>query len=150
MGADARVPRGAPRLSGAGDPEVGRRAERTFHVDDGAIEAFAAVSGDRNPVHLDDAYAATTRFGGRVAHGMLTAAYFSALLAGELPGPGSVYLGQRLRFTAPVRPGDDVRCEVAVTAWDGARRRATLSTRAWVGDTLVVDGEATVLVPAPA
>ncbi len=150
MGADARVPRGAPRLSGAGDAEVGRRAERTFHVDDGAIEAFAAVSGDRNPVHLDDAYAATTRFGGRVAHGMLTAAYFSALLAGELPGPGSVYLGQRLRFTAPVRPGDDVRCEVAVTAWDGARRRATLSTRAWVGDRLVVDGEATVLVPAPA
>jgi 3-hydroxybutyryl-CoA dehydratase len=132
----------------AGDPEIGRRAERTFHVDDAAIEAFAGLSGDRNPVHLDDAYAATTPFGGRVAHGMLTAAFFSALLAGELPGPGTIYLGQKLRFTAPVRPGDDVRCEVAVTAWDAARRRATLATRAWVGETLVVDGEATVLVPA--
>jgi 3-hydroxybutyryl-CoA dehydratase len=78
---------------------------------------------------------------------MLTAAFFSALLAGELPGPGTIYLAQKLRFTAPVRPGDDVRCEVAVTAWDAARRRATLATRAWVGETLVVDGEATVLVP---
>jgi 3-hydroxybutyryl-CoA dehydratase len=131
----------------AGDPQVGRRAERTFHVDDAAILAFADVSGDRNPMHLDDAYAAATPLGGRVAHGMLTAAFFSALLAGELPGPGSIYLGQRLRFTAPVRPGDDVRCQVAVTAWDARRRRATLSTRAWVGETLVVDGEATVLVP---
>lgn len=130
-----------------GDIQIGRRAERTFHVDDAAIEAFAALSGDRNPVHLDDAYAATTRFGGRIAHGMLTGGFFSALLAGDLPGPGSVYLGQRLRFTAPVRPGDVVRCEVAVTAWDAARRRATLSTRAWVGETLVVDGEAVVLVP---
>jgi 3-hydroxybutyryl-CoA dehydratase len=132
----------------AGDPEVGRSAERTFHVDDAAIERFADLSGDRNPVHLDDAFAATTPFRGRVAHGMLTAAFFSALLAGELPGPGTVYLGQRLRFTAPVRPGDDVRCEVEVTAWDAARRRATLSTRAWVGETIVVDGEATVLLPA--
>jgi 3-hydroxybutyryl-CoA dehydratase len=129
---------------------IGSRAERTFHVDDAAIVAFAAVSGDRNPVHLDDAYAATTPFGGRVAHGMLTASFFSALLANEVPGPGVVYLGQRLRFTAPVRPGDDVRCEVCVTAWDEGRRRATLATRAWVGDVQVVDGEATVLVPAEA
>jgi 3-hydroxybutyryl-CoA dehydratase len=134
----------------AGDPEVGASAERTFRVDDAAIEAFAAVSGDRNPVHLDDAYAARTPFGGRVAHGMLTAAFLSALLAGELPGPGTIYLGQALRFTAPVRPGDDVRCQVTVTGWDAARRRATLGTRAWVGETLVVDGEATVLVPAGA
>jgi len=130
--------------------EVGSRAERTFHVDDARIEAFADVSGDRNPVHLDDAYAAGTRFGGRVAHGMLTAAFFSGLLANDLPGPGTIYLGQQLRFTAPVRPGDDVRCEVEVTAWDEGRRRATLATRAWVGETQVVDGEASVLVPAGA
>ncbi len=127
---------------------IGSRAERIVHVSDATIEAFAAVSGDHNPVHLDDAYAATTPFRGRVAHGMLTAAFFSALLANDLPGPGVIYLGQKLRFTAPVRPGDDVRCEVEVTAWDADRRRATLATRAWVGETQVVDGEASVLVPA--
>jgi 3-hydroxybutyryl-CoA dehydratase len=131
----------------SGPLRVGDRAERTVHVSDATIEAFAAVSGDRNPVHLDAAYAATTPFRGRVAHGMLTAAYFSALIASDLPGPGTIYLGQRLRFTAPVRPGDDVRCEVEVTAWDEGRRRATLATRAWVGDTQVVDGEATVIAP---
>jgi 3-hydroxybutyryl-CoA dehydratase len=129
---------------------IGSRAERIVHVSDATIEAFAAVSGDRNPVHLDDAYAATTPFRGRVAHGMLTAAFFSALLANDLPGPGVIYLGQKLRFTAPVRPGDDVRCEVEVTAWDEDRRRATLATRAWVGETQVVDGEASVLVPGDA
>jgi 3-hydroxybutyryl-CoA dehydratase len=128
-------------------PRIGSRAERTFHVSDATIEAFAAVSGDRNPVHLDDAYAATTPFRGRVAHGMLTAAFLSAVIAGDMPGPGTIYLGQRLRFTAPVRPGDDVRCEVEVTAWDDGRRRATLATRAWVRETQVVDGEASVLVP---
>jgi 3-hydroxybutyryl-CoA dehydratase len=131
----------------SGALRIGSRAERTFHVSDAAIAAFADVSGDRNPVHLDDAYAHTTPFRGRVAHGMLTGAFFSALLAGDLPGPGTIYLGQRLRFTAPVRPGDDVRCEVEVTAWDEGRRRATLATRAWVGDTQVVDGEATVIAP---
>ena len=129
---------------------IGSRAERIVHVSDATIEAFAAVSGDHNPVHLDDAYAAATPFRGRVAHGMLTAAFFSALLADDLPGPGVIYLGQKLRFTAPVRPGDDVRCEVEVTAWDEDRRRATLATRAWVGETQVVDGEASVLVPADA
>ena len=129
---------------------VGSRAERIVRVSDAMIEAFAAVSGDRNPVHLDGAYAATTLFRGRVAHGMLTAAFFSGLLAHDLPGPGVIYLGQKLRFTAPVRPGDDVRCEVEVTSWDEDRRRATLATRAWVGETQVVDGEASVLVPANA
>jgi 3-hydroxybutyryl-CoA dehydratase len=131
----------------SGPLRVGSRAERTFHVDDAAIRAFADVSGDRNPVHLDDEFAAATPFGGRVAHGMLTAAFFSGLLANDVPGPGTIYLGQRLRFTAPVRPGDDVRCEVEVTALDEGRGRATLATRAYVGETQVVDGEATVLVP---
>jgi 3-hydroxybutyryl-CoA dehydratase len=127
--------------------EAGSRAERTFSVDDARIRAFADVSGDHNPVHLDAAYAAGTRFGGRVAHGMLTAAFFSSVIANDLPGPGTIYLGQTLRFTAPVRPGDDVRCEVVVTALDAGRGRATLATRAYVGDTLVADGEARVLLP---
>ena len=132
----------------SGGPAIGTRAERVFHVGDEQIRAFAAVSGDHNPVHLDDAYAASTPFRGRVAHGMLTASFFSTMLASDLPGPGTIYLSQRLAFTHPVRPGDDVRCELEVVALDEARRRATLATQAWVGDTLVVDGQATVRLPS--
>ena len=127
---------------------IGQSCERAFHVDDAAIEAFGVASGDRNPIHFDDAAGAASRFGGRVAHGMLTAAFISALIGNELPGPGAIYLSQQLRFLAPVRPDDDVRCRVEVTAWDADRSRATLATQAWVGDTLVVDGEARVIAPA--
>jgi 3-hydroxybutyryl-CoA dehydratase len=122
---------------------VGDRAERRVLVTDELLEHFAQATGDRNPIHFDDAYAAETRFGGRIAHGMLVGGLISALLANELPGPGTIYLGQELRFRAPVRPGDQVRCEVEVTELDG--RRITLATRAWVGETLVVDGTARVL-----
>jgi 3-hydroxybutyryl-CoA dehydratase len=125
---------------------VGDRAERTVRVGDEQLEQFAAATGDRNPIHFDDAYAEQTRFGGRIAHGMLVGGLISSLLANELPGPGTVYLGQELRFRAPVRPGDDVRCEVEVTEVD-ERGRITLATRAWVGGTLVVDGTARVLAP---
>ena len=128
---------------------VGDRAEQHVVVGDNELEQFAAATGDRNPIHFDDAYAATTRFGGRIAHGMLVGGLISSLIANDLPGPGSVYLGQQLRFRAPVRPGDQVRCEVEVTEID-ERGRVTLATRAWVGDTLVVDGEAKVLAPEPA
>lgn len=126
--------------------EVGDRAERTFQVSDETIEAFAQACGDRNPLHFDEQFAAGTRFGGRIAHGMLTAGFISAVIGNDLPGPGSVYLGQELRFRAPVRPGDQVRCEVLV-AEVAERGRATLETRAWVGETLVVEGIARVLVP---
>jgi len=126
---------------------VGDRAERRIVIGDEQLELFAQATGDRNPVHFDDAYAASTRFGGRIAHGMLVAGVISALLASDLPGPGTVYLGQELRFRAPVRPGDEVRCEVQVTEL-GERGRVALATRAWVGDTLVVDGTARVLAPA--
>lgn len=129
---------------------VGDRAERSVVVDDERLEQFAAATGDRNPIHFDDAYAAQTRFGGRIAHGLLVGGIISALLANDLPGPGTVYLGQTLRFLAPVRPGDLVRCEVEVTAFEPRRRRAVLATRAWVGETQVVDGEATVIAPETA
>ena len=122
---------------------IGDRAERLLVVSDEQLEQFALATGDRNPIHFDDAYAAETRFGGRIAHGMLVGGLISALLAGQLPGPGTIYLGQELRFRAPVRPGDQVRCEVEVTELEG--RRITLATRAWVGETLVVDGTARVL-----
>jgi 3-hydroxybutyryl-CoA dehydratase len=125
---------------------VGDRAETTVTVTDELLEHFAEATGDRNPIHFDDDYARTTRFGGRIAHGLLVGGIISGLLANELPGPGTVYLGQELAFKAPVRIGDQVRCEVEVTE-AGERGRATLATRAWVGDTLVVDGTARVLAP---
>jgi 3-hydroxybutyryl-CoA dehydratase len=125
---------------------VGDRAETTVTVTEDRLEHFAEATGDRNPIHFDEAYAATTRFGGRIAHGLLVGGVISALLAHELPGPGTVYLGQELSFKAPVRIGDDVRCEVEVIDV-GERGRVTLATRAWVGETLVVDGTARVLAP---
>jgi 3-hydroxybutyryl-CoA dehydratase len=127
---------------------VGDTAERTFDVTDEVLEHFGAASGDRNPLHFDDAFAAGTMFGGRIAHGMLTAGFISTMIGMVLPGPGSVYLGQTLQFRAPVRPGDRVRVTVEVTAYDPDRRRATVDTRAFVGDTLVVAGEARVIAPA--
>lgn len=127
-------------------PAVGDRAEREVEVTAAMIAAYAEISGDRNPVHLDEAYAAATRFGGTVAHGLLTAGFFSGILGTQLPGHGSIYLGQELRFLAPVRPGDRVRCEVEAVEID-PRGRAVFATRAWVGETLVVDGRARVLLP---
>jgi 3-hydroxybutyryl-CoA dehydratase len=127
---------------------VGDRCERVFHVSDETIEHFGEASADRNPMHFDDAYAAQTPFKGRIAHGILTASFISAVIGMELPGPGSIYLGQTLKFRAPVRPGDDVRVVVEVTGFEPARRGTTLDTRAWVGDTLVLEGEARVIAPA--
>ena len=127
---------------------VGQRAVREFPVDDRTIELFGESSTDRNPLHFDDEFARKTPFGGRIAHGMVTAAFISAVIGNELPGHGSVYLSQQLKFRAPVRPGDVVRVEVEVLAYDPERRGTRLSTQAFVGDTLVVDGEAKVIAPA--
>ena len=117
-------------------------------MDDQTIELFGQASSDRNPLHFDEGFARETPFGGRIAHGMITAAFISAVIGNELPGHGSVYLSQQLKFRAPVRPGDVVRVEVEVLAYDPERRGTRLSTRAFVGDTLVVDGEAKVIAPA--
>ncbi len=129
------------------DLTVGRTAERTHTVVEADIEAFAAVSGDRNPVHLDEAYAAATAFKGRIAHGMLSAAYISAILGMDLPGPGAIYLSQNLVFKRPVRIGDTVLARATVVAVDGDKARATLKTECLVNGKVVVDGEATVMVP---
>ena len=126
---------------------VGQSAETTHVVGAGDIEAFAAVSGDVNPVHLDDAYAKTTAFGGRIAHGMLSAAYISAVLGNKLPGPGAIYLSQSLRFRRPVKIGDPVTAKVTVKALDAAKGHATLETLCIVGGKTAVDGEALVMVP---
>ena len=125
----------------------GLARERISHVTRESIEGFGAVTGDMNPVHFDDEYASKTVFGGVIAHGMLSAGYFSALIASELPGPGSIYLGQTLRFKAPVRPGDAVRVRCEVAEVHREKGRVTLRCEAWVGDKLVVEGEAEVLPP---
>jgi 3-hydroxybutyryl-CoA dehydratase len=126
---------------------VGQSAQITRVVGAGDIEAFAEVSGDTNPVHLDDAYARTTTFGGRIAHGMLAAAYVSAVLGTKLPGPGAIYLSQSLRFRRPVKIGDPVIAKVTVQALDARRGHATLATVCQVNGKTVVDGEALIMVP---
>ena len=130
------------------DIEIGMVRSLQKIVTDRDIELFAEVSTDRNPVHLDDAYAQDTIFGGRIAHGMLTAGLVSAVIGEQLPGHGTVYLGQSLKFLAPVRPGDMVLAEVEVTAIDYSKRRVTMEPRCMVEGKKVLVGEATVLAPS--
>lgn len=130
------------------DLEIGMTRSLRKIVTDQDIEMFAEVSTDRNPVHLDDTYARDTIFEGRIAHGMLTAGLISAVIGEQLPGHGTVYLGQSLKFMAPVRPGDMVEAVVEVLSIDYARRRVQLKTEAKVGETTVLKGEATVLAPS--
>ena len=126
---------------------VGQAVETSRVVGAADIEAFAEVSGDNNPVHLDETYAQTTTFGERIAHGMLSAAYISAILGTKLPGPGAIYLTQSLRFRRPVRIGDLVVARATVTALDDAKGRVTLETVCEVGGKTVMDGEAVVIAP---
>lgn len=128
--------------------EIGMARGLTKEITERDIEMFAEVSTDCNPVHLDQGYAEATMFKGRIAHGMLSAGLISAVIGEQLPGHGTIYLGQSLKFLAPVRPGDVVRAEVKVAAIDHARRRVTLETICSVGDTVVIKGEALVLAPA--
>lgn len=120
--------------------------ERTITEKD--IALFGEVSGDMNPVHFDEAYAARTMFKTRIAHGMLSAGFFSTILGTKLPGPGAIYLGQTLRFKAPVKIGDHVvaTCTIAKT-WP-EKRRVELTCIAKVGETVVIEGEALVMAPA--
>ncbi|HEX7945059.1 MAG TPA: MaoC family dehydratase [Phenylobacterium sp.] len=126
---------------------VGQTAEMSRVVGAADIEAFAEVSGDINPVHLDEAYAKTTTFGERIAHGMLSASYLSAILGTRLPGPGCIYLSQSLRFRRPVKIGDLVVAKVTVKTLDEGRAHVTLDTSCEVGGKTVVDGEALVIAP---
>ncbi len=130
------------------DLEIGMTRSLSKTIGDKEIAMFAELSTDHNPVHLDEAYAQDTIFGGRIAHGMLTAGLISAVIGEQLPGHGTVYLGQSLKFMAPVRPGDRVEATVSVTAIDHSRRRVTLDCACRVGDTVVLKGEALVLAPS--
>ena len=126
---------------------IGQSAETTRVVGASDIEAFAEISGGTNPVHLDEAYAKTTQFGERIAHGMLSAAYVSAVLGTKLPGPGAIYLTQSVRFRRPVRIGDKVTARVSVKALDEQRGQVTLETIYEVDGKTVIDGEAVVVAP---
>lgn len=126
------------------DLTVGMSASFTKTLTDADITMFVGVSGDNNAVHIDDEFAATTPFKGRIAHGILTASFISAAIANRLPGPGVIYLGQNLKFKAPVRPGDTVKATVTVKEIDLARGRVSLATVCTVKDTVVIDGDALV------
>lgn len=112
------------------------------------VTQFAAVSGDNNPIHLSDDYAANTRFGQRIAHGMFTASLISAVIGTRLPGPGAVYLSQTLRFLAPVRIGDVVAAVVEVAELVEKGRRVRLACQCLVDTKRVLEGEAWVMVPS--
>jgi 3-hydroxybutyryl-CoA dehydratase len=128
--------------------KVGDSAEMRKTIADEDVRAFAELTGDRNPVHLDDEYAAQTRFGRRIAHGMLGASLISAVLANELPGRGTVYLSQTLKFNAPVFPGDTVTARVTVKSVREDKPVVTLETVCTnERGERVVEGEAVVLAP---
>jgi len=127
---------------------IGQAAEYSKQVTASDIQLFAALSGDVNPIHLDEDYAASTPFGGCIAHGMLSGAIISAAIAMELPGPGTIYLGQSLRFTAPVRPGDTLTVKLKVAAKTDKRRLVTLDCEVCnQHQQLVVTGTAEVMAP---
>ncbi len=127
------------------DLQVGMSATFAKTITEADIVLFAGVSGDNNAIHTNEEFARTTIFGGRIAHGFLSASVISAAVANRLPGPGTVYLGQELRFKAPVRPGDTVHATVTVKSVDLAKARAVLDTVCHVNGKVVIDGQATVM-----
>jgi 3-hydroxybutyryl-CoA dehydratase len=129
------------------DLTIGMSAEMSRRVEEADVRAFAAVTGDDNPVHLDADYAATTPFKERIAHGMLSAGYISALLGTRLPGPGAIYVSQTLSFRRPVKLGAVVDARVEIVALDEAKGRATLSCTCAVEGKVVAEGEAVVIAP---
>ncbi len=127
------------------DLELGRSASAIRSVSEQDVAAFAAVTGDANPIHMDEAYARTTLMKSRVVHGMLLGSYISALLGMELPGPGAIYLSQTLAFKRPVRIGDEVTVTASVQSIDG--ENVTLATACLVGRKACVEGQAVVRAP---
>ena len=129
------------------DLTVGMSAEDVRTVGEADIVAFAEVSGDHNPLHLDEAYAAKTPFRGRIAHGILAGAYISALIGDRLPGPGAIYVSQMLRFKRPIRIGDEVTVRATIEAIDERQAHVTIATTCLVKGKAAVEGEAVVYAP---
>ncbi len=128
---------------------VGQRAEVVHTVTDADIESFMELTGDRNPLHDDPAFASASRFGGTIAHGMLTASFLSTVLGMKLPGTGAVYASQSLRFKRPVKPGDTITVSAEVTDLMPERRRVHLATLITSQDgKVVIEGEAEMMMMA--
>ena len=132
------------------DISVGMSAETAKTITEADILLFSAVSTDTNAVHLDEEFGKTTMFGGRIAHGMLSASLISAVLGTRLPGPGVIYMNQSLRFKAPVRIGDTVRAKVTVKEVIADKCRVVLDTVCSVGGKAVIEGEAMVMTTSRA
>jgi len=151
VGAPPRVP--APRQYPPGRSidqlEVGQQATFTKRVTQAEIDQFAQVTGDNNPVHIDEEWAAASSFKGRISHGLLTAGLISATIGTHLPGPGTIYMSQTLRWTAPVRSGDLLTCTVTVKELVPEKNRAILTTIVTCEDREVLTGEALVVPPLP-
>jgi|TARA_B110000967_G_scaffold208218_1_gene259671 3-hydroxybutyryl-CoA dehydratase len=130
------------------DMELGLSRSISKVMGDAEIESFSDLSEDRNPIHLSEDAGNASIFKSRVAHGMLSASLFSALLGEYLPGHGAIYLSQSLQFTQPVYPGDEVTASVTVINIDNVKNRVTLKCEAKVGDKLVIKGEALALAPS--
>jgi 3-hydroxybutyryl-CoA dehydratase len=135
------------------DLSVGMTSIFAKTVTEADIVMFAGVSGDTNPVHINQLFAEASMFKGRIAHGMLSASFISTVVGTRLPGPGCIYINQNLRFRAPVKAGDTVVARATVKEILPERRRVVLTTVCTVGETVVIDGEATMMVakrPDPA
>lgn len=130
-----------------GEIEVGMTASSSHVITDGDVVSFAEISGDKNPVHLDEEFAATTRFKKRIAHGLMSSSYFSALFGTQLPGRGCVYVSQNLNFKRPVHIGDEVTASIEVTGIDQEKRRVFFSTVCKVKNKIVIDGVAEIYIP---
>jgi 3-hydroxybutyryl-CoA dehydratase len=130
------------------DLKVGMSAEFGKTVSEADIYNFAGVSGDTNPVHINEEFGKSTMFKSRIAHGMLSVGFISAVIGTKLPGPGCIYVSQNLRFKAPVRIGDTVTAKVEVTELNVEKKRVTLKTVCTVGENVVIDGEAVAMVPS--
>ena len=130
------------------DIKVGADASFAKTITEGDVVQYAGLTGDFNPIHIDAEYARQSMFKERVAHGMLVSGLISAVIGEQLQGHGTVYLGQTLKFRAPVRPGDRVEARVVVREIDHSRRRVTLDCACRVGDRVVLEGEALVLAPS--
>lgn len=126
---------------------VGMVAEKPVTITEDRIQRFAEASDDFNPVHMDEAFAAKTAYRGRIAHGLLSASFGSAVVGTILPGAGAIYLSQTLAFHKPVRIGDVVLARITVASIDETSARVVLTCAGYVGDELIMDGEATVRVP---
>jgi len=129
------------------DLSVGMTETYAKTVKSSDVVGFAEITGDRNPIHLSEHFAAKTPFKSRIVHGLYTAGLISAVIGTRLPGPGAVYVSQTLRFLAPVKIGDTVEARVEVVELVAERQRARLGCQCRVGDTVVLEGEAVVKIP---